>query len=1081
MTLFHSIPVDRGDETIRAALAATINRARDYNLTPEGWSLAELHLADGDVEWLQNWARALDETTARNWLLPEGTGGTLAIRRAAIGVLLLLLTAEQTRRTKPRENGWATACSTCFNEPIRKLLFEKTEPTKLYINSLMEASHRLHVRQNGGWETRESERENIALQIALTETDLDERWPQWLRGENPPEHIERLLAPENGSPSFRQLWQDCQNHLRGDSTETDLRAALTTSPWILPHWVERVIASLSPRKQPSVQPVPVETAQTPVPAALTSPPSPAQLLPLEDIFESLTPYGGVKTIIRATRAILKRADQLGLRGKAWSLAELRVSDYDYVWLKIWARRLQLPTVWFSTETQRSFTAGNESISFRAALGGILLLWLSENARRNAAEGELWPFVALSHFEQPVAVELFRKSQPSRFLREAMAAAARELNLRQALDGDSEQCWLDTVYLQFGFTWQGFKRCLPEWLSGQAITRATRELFAEAQGSSGFRELWQALGDFRQGLITEDSLRELAAKSPWVLPEWADELIAGAREKSEIEEDAASAEPAMPDAFLTDPTLIVDETEQYQVVYRIAANLSLLNLTEDRYDLFVAGERRARLWRQPNGSYLPELSREITIRSNSPCIAACLIGRAGNVAAGCRLVLRPEAEDVALAYGAAQLTPHGWEMLSGEDTLTLQEARTSLFRIKPPRRRDGRGEWLRWAVMEGDEMFKQLNGQDKPFDSLSGLGAPLTIRSGPFNNSEDELQIAASVIDRGLIEMAVCESLPSTTGRLNTGRLNRTSRVLRLKLSIRLEPGENHFVVWWNENGEVGRLLPHYCEDAEDGYWWVCKVPDSVSRFIAVAIAYDGLRLGAWWENDWAGMLPPVSDQEPLLTAALLRWFRLPVLSREAAPIIQNLSRQYAAASLVAWLKGVGLPEWLRNETPSRGLPNTWLPDAWVNAARSIFRLWWPDADTARQVLLALADARITDRLNDEMVEVMRMLGRVDPLLLAATLKAVKDRIVICSPTEIRLRLAGCATNSAYHERKQELITTSAEAFGIAPSTLQTDLLDCAERWLGGYELRAYERCNLALAAQIEDARLLLALHLLEQI
>ncbi|HNL92349.1 MAG TPA: hypothetical protein PKH01_05565, partial [Pseudomonadales bacterium] len=89
-------------------------------------------------------------------------------------------------------------------------------------------------------------------------------------------------------------------------------------------------------------------------------------------------------------------------------------------------------------------------------------------------------------------------------------------------------------------------------------------------------------------------------------------------------------------------------------------------------------------------------------------------------------------------------------------------------------------------------------------------------SGPFNNSEDEFQLAAAVIDRGLIEAAVCESLPSTTGQLNTGKLTRTSRVLRLKLSRRLEPCENHFVVWWNENGEVGKLLPHYCDDGEDG-------------------------------------------------------------------------------------------------------------------------------------------------------------------------------------------------------------------------------------------------------------------------
>src|SRR5689334_18295195 len=107
MELFHAIPTDRGDETIRAALTATINRARQHHLTTAGWSLAELHLDEGDALWLNEWARALDDQTARRWLLPEpadaGTtsnaspGATvklLPVRRAAIGVLLFLLTAE---------------------------------------------------------------------------------------------------------------------------------------------------------------------------------------------------------------------------------------------------------------------------------------------------------------------------------------------------------------------------------------------------------------------------------------------------------------------------------------------------------------------------------------------------------------------------------------------------------------------------------------------------------------------------------------------------------------------------------------------------------------------------------------------------------------------------------------------------------------------------------------------------------------------------------------------------------------------------------------------------------------------------
>ncbi|HMY76628.1 MAG TPA: hypothetical protein PLQ88_32715, partial [Blastocatellia bacterium] len=300
MTLFHAIPVDRGDETIRAALAATINRARANNLSPENWSLAELHLGEQDLEWLQNWARALDETTAGSWLSPEGAQATLAVRPAAIGVLLLLLTAEQARRSTAGENAWAAACTTCFNEPVRRLLFNRTEPSQLYLGALTQAAQRLHVRLIGDWKTREAERQNIALQIALTEADLPERWPQWLQSDAPPEHIARLLDPVTGSHSFQQLWQTCRDFQRGKIAEAELRAALLNNPWILPRWADSIIAALKPRKQPKVQTAPKPSLPAP--------------LPTEDIFDSLTPYGGVKTIIRAARALLARADRLGLRG-----------------------------------------------------------------------------------------------------------------------------------------------------------------------------------------------------------------------------------------------------------------------------------------------------------------------------------------------------------------------------------------------------------------------------------------------------------------------------------------------------------------------------------------------------------------------------------------------------------------------------------------------------------------------------------------------------------------------------------------------------------------------------------------------
>ncbi|MEP7342036.1 MAG: hypothetical protein ABI977_30170 [Acidobacteriota bacterium] len=983
MELFQAIPIDNGDETIRAALAATINRARENNLATTGWSLAELGLDDGDAEWLRNWALTLDDATARRWLLPDVTDATammLPVRRAAIGVLLLLLTAEQARRRIPRDDDWLVAPVTSFNEPIRKLLFNEDQPTDLHINSLMHASQRLHLRQNGGWTSPASEHDNIALQIALTEADLQERWPQWLRGAPPPQHISRLLEAETGSHSFQQLWQDCCDFLESTLSEAELRAKLSASPWVLPRWVDVIATSLDPHRQQIAQIVQAEIplARLEVEAVPQPTLSPIEIIsqseslrlgtiPLSefgDIFDALTPYGGVKTIIRATRAILARADKFGLRGRAWSLAELRASDCDYLWLRVWVKRLEVLTVWFGTETEHRFyvrcRADEEYVSYRAALGCLLLLWLSETARRNADDGDLWSILDPDNFDQPVAAELFRKNQPSSFLREALAAAARELNLRHALD-DSARCWLDTVYLQIGFSRAGFKRDLPQWLAGQATTYGLDKLVNEEFGSASFQSLWQMLRGFQQGNVGEVRLREVIADNEWVLPDWDDELVI-----------AAQQEP---------------------------------------------------LVRQP-----------VEVVTSEPSLEA---------------------------IGAARLTADGWQSLTGDEILTVEQAGTSRFRIITPARRDERGEWVRWAVMEGGRMVRWWEDGDQRLDSLNGFGAPLALKAGPFDNPNDEFRIAASVVDRGLIEDVVCESLADGA-----------ARVLRLKVANRAEPSDKHFVVWWNENGEAGKLAPDYWEDAKDGWWWVCKVPETVSRFIAVAIARDGVGVGAWWQSDWAEMLAPVMEREPLPTAALLRWFRLPVLSTEVLVFFRCGCQQQAQAFLASWLKDYGLPEWLRFD-PSG--------DQWLVAARAIFHQSWPDAETASRVLMTLANALTVDDLNENLPEVMRLLCKVDPLLLAAILKAGKEQLLLGSPLELRLQLACCQTKSEYDARKQELMAECAAELSVERGEIQAGLLDCAARWLGGYELHAHEESNLALALQSESARLLIALHLLERI
>lgn len=437
MGIFQAIPTDRCGDTIRAAQKEIINRANENHLTTEGWSLAELRLDDSDVEWLHTWARALDEDTTTRWISPGQTAafwGNPQTRRAGIGILMMLLAAEQIRRYTPPEGteewNWIVNFAASFNDRTRVLLFKDGGLSGPVVGSLKETSQRLRLRLQGDWGVPESQAENLALQIGLTEADLPERFPTWLKGADVPEHICVLLDPINGSDSFLHLWQTCCDFIQGYQDEPALRDTLETSVWILPRWVDTIVNTLQAHSKPEAE------AETIPPRLATGPLTPIPHEP-EDVFGAFMPYGGAKTIIRATCAMLDRADKLALGSqppKLWSPTDLQISDYDYAWLRVWATRLEPETIAHIAETERQFEAGEAQVSLRAALGSLLALWIAETARRGEnGDDELWAFIASNGFKPAVAAELFRENQPSGFLRVLLTAAGRELNLRETLN------------------------------------------------------------------------------------------------------------------------------------------------------------------------------------------------------------------------------------------------------------------------------------------------------------------------------------------------------------------------------------------------------------------------------------------------------------------------------------------------------------------------------------------------------------------------------------------------------------------------------------------------------------------------
>ena len=115
----------------------------------------------------------------------------------------------------------------------------------------------------------------------------------------------------------------------------------------------------------------------------------------------------------------------------------------------------------------------------------------------------------------------------------MAAGARRLGLRNLIDRYGTQEYFDTLKLQFGFTLQGARKRLSDWLDGLPspiavnILRGNEEEYADLQSDS-FRRLWKTLVEFRRGRVSEAYAMAALQECPWIRPSWTLEVLQAAR-------------------------------------------------------------------------------------------------------------------------------------------------------------------------------------------------------------------------------------------------------------------------------------------------------------------------------------------------------------------------------------------------------------------------------------------------------------------------------------------------------------------------------------------------------------------------
>ncbi len=190
----------------------------------------------------------------------------------------------------------------------------------------------------------------------------------------------------------------------------------------------------------------------------------------------------------------------------------------------------------------------------------LLLAIIHAARREATEGQIWPAVRAGlNLSAPVADLLFHgNGQPRAEVKALIEKTCRHFCLRHIFGQDGTQEWFGSIYLQFGFTQRGFSKMLPEWLMGYNQPNTIGRLLDDTElKSESFRKLWEALLSFRRGNESEFPTRRIISESPWVLPDWADELLLAAKKKPHLSPAAYRLGfSEAPRSFLSEPRLIV---------------------------------------------------------------------------------------------------------------------------------------------------------------------------------------------------------------------------------------------------------------------------------------------------------------------------------------------------------------------------------------------------------------------------------------------------------------------------------------------------------------------------------------------
>jgi hypothetical protein len=269
----------------------------------------------------------------------------------------------------------------------------------------------------------------------------------------------------------------------------------------------------------------------------------------------------------------------------------------------------------------------------------------------------------------------------------------------------------------------------------------------------------------------------------------------------------------------------------------------------------------------------------------------------------------------------------WAPLHGVEIFPVHKFRERLFTRPPSLWKGETFDERDWAILEGDRILDRPSRRGQMLiHSLLGLGEDLRLAVNNRGEWWRGFKVVRGVVDTGLIRSA-----------------DQTESAVTIELLRDIEIGENHELWIWPTNAHAPSPISRECWRVDDGRV-IVEIEDGPAA--AIALGFKGLWLGAislGRDHSWDTFKGVIEQADCWsITAAWLRWFRVPVLLPNLRSAVHVKVASDPAGTFLAWTN--------EHQPDSRVFFSEEHRERWAQVIRAFLYFWKPTPEEGVQVL-----------------------------------------------------------------------------------------------------------------------------------